>query len=264
MSRQVLDGTLVFVTGAAGLLGREFCRSLVHSGAGVVALDIDHVGLEHMEREFGGHDFTSLVCDITNEHEFESAIAHAVFRDGRRLALVNNAAINPRAESDLSGFVRIENLTLEQWNHEISVGLTGALIASRSLGVHMANRGTGTILNISSDHGVMAPNQNLYGGPDSDEVKPVTYSVIKHGLIGLTRYLATYWAHRGVTVNALCPGGVSNGQADDFRYRFQELVPLRRMAEAPEISGPLVFLLSPAASYMTGSIVHVDGGRTVW
>jgi NAD(P)-dependent dehydrogenase (short-subunit alcohol dehydrogenase family) len=132
----------------------------------------------------------------------------------------------------------------------------------------MARRGRGVIVNVASDLALIAPDQRLYrreGLPeDQQPVKPVTYSVVKTGLIGLTRYLATYWADCGVRANAISPGGVYNGQPDDFVVRLSSLIPLRRMARTDEYQAAIVFLCSDASSYMTGSNLVIDGGRTCW
>ena len=132
----------------------------------------------------------------------------------------------------------------------------------------MAERGSGVIVNIASDLGVIAPDQRLYRregiAPDLQPVKPVTYSVVKTGLIGLTRYLATYWGDRGVRCNALSPGGVENGQPEDFVARLSSLIPMGRMARADEYQGALLFLCSDASSYMNGQNLVIDGGRSCW
>ena len=164
--------------------------------------------------------------------------------------------------------MRFENFSVEQWSQELAVGLTGALLGCQVFGVHMARQQSGVIINISSDLGLIAPDQRLYrksGLPDSEQpVKPVTYSVIKHGLIGLTRYLATYWADRHVRVNALAPGGVRTDQPEEFVQKLSSLIPLGRMASRDEYKGAIVFLASDASSYMTGATLVVDGGRSCW
>jgi NAD(P)-dependent dehydrogenase (short-subunit alcohol dehydrogenase family) len=132
----------------------------------------------------------------------------------------------------------------------------------------MASHGGGVILNIASDLGMIAPDQRIYRDPDAVEerqpVKPVTYSVVKHGLIGLTRYLATYWPDKGVRANALCPGGIYNSQPDDFVERLTNLIPMGRMADKDDYTGAVLFMLSDASRYMNGSVVTIDGGRTCW
>lgn len=141
------------------------------------------------------------------------------------------------------------------------VGLTGAFLCSQVFGTAMAQRDTGVILNIASDLSVMAPDQRLYrreGLPEEQQpVKPVTYSVIKTALVGLTRYLATYWADRGVRVNALSPGGVYNGQGDEFVTRLTNLIPMGRMADRDEYRGVVQFLCSDASRYLTGQNIVI-------
>jgi NAD(P)-dependent dehydrogenase (short-subunit alcohol dehydrogenase family) len=163
---------------------------------------------------------------------------------------------------------QLERFPLEVWNKDLAVGLTGAFLCSKVVGTEMARRRSGVILNIASDLGVIAPDQRIYREPGkSDEeqpAKPVSYSVVKHGLIGLTRYLATYWADRGVRVNALSPGGVYNGQEEGFVKRLSQLIPMGRMADLDEYKAAVVFLVSDASSYMTGANLIIDGGRTVW
>lgn len=162
---------------------------------------------------------------------------------------------------------RLENFSLENWNFQLNVGLTGAFLCSQAFGTAMATRGGGIILNIASDLAVIAPDQRLYRKPDvpedSQPVKPVTYSVIKTALIGLTRYLASYWAQQGVRVNAISPGGVYNDQPAEFVARLANLIPLGRMARRDEYRAAIQFLCSPASSYMTGQNLVIDGGRSI-
>jgi NAD(P)-dependent dehydrogenase (short-subunit alcohol dehydrogenase family) len=165
-------------------------------------------------------------------------------------------------------FSRLENFPLAQWDRDIAVGLTGAFLCSKVIGGHFAANGRGVILNVASDLAIIAPDQRIYRQPGLPEhlqpAKPVTYSVVKSALVGLTRYLATYWADSGVRVNALSPGGVYNGQPDDFVQRLTNLIPLGRMASVDEYRGAVMFLCSDASSYMTGANLVVDGGRSCW
>jgi NAD(P)-dependent dehydrogenase (short-subunit alcohol dehydrogenase family) len=188
---------------------------------------------------------------------------------GRIDILINNAANDPKVkeESDGAAWTRFENFPQAVWDKDIAVGLTGAFLCAQVLGTEMAQKGSGVIVNISSDLGVVAPDQRLYeqkGLPaDEQPVKPVTYSVVKTALIGLTRYLSTYWAG-GVRVNVLCPGGVEAGQSKEFLDRIQSRIPMGRMARKDEYKGAILFLVSEASSYMNGSVMVVDGGRTSW
>ena len=185
--------------------------------------------------------------------------------------LVNNAAIDPKVTEEFSSSEtsRLENFSLFQWNQEIAVGLTGAFICSKVFGSSMAKNGSGgVILNIASDLSVIAPYQKLYNKRGISQwnqpVKPVTYSVIKSGLVGLTRYLATYWPDLGVRCNALSPGGVENGQNAEFIEKLNSLIPMGRMATKSEYHSVVQFLCSDASQYLNGQNIVMDGGRSVW
>lgn len=267
-----LVNQVIVVTGASGLLGREHCIAILDEGGKVAMLDINPNELDHFRKSLTTEQLNrslSLVCDIRVEEQVSHAAGVIELKLGKVTGLVNNAAINPSVEKNTSRFERFENFTRESWVEELDVGIWGSLICCRVFGSLMLNsKVSGSIVNISSDHGLMAPMQHLYrvnGIPENEQpVKPVTYSVIKHGLIGLTRYLATYWARENIRVNALCPGGIENGQNPEFSSRFKEIVPLGRFAKPYEYRGALVFLLSDESSYMTGSVMVVDGGRTSW
>jgi NAD(P)-dependent dehydrogenase (short-subunit alcohol dehydrogenase family) len=187
-------------------------------------------------------------------------------RFGHIDGLINNAANNPKVEVSGGEFSRLENFSLTHWDKDIAVGLTGAFLCAKHYGYAISMQG-GSIVNISSDLGLIGPDQRLYRKPglsaEEQPVKPVTYSVIKTALIGLTRYIATYWADKGVRCNAICPGGVENNQNPEFLKELCSRIPLGRMARPDEYEGIVLFLLSEASSYMTGSVIAVDGGRTV-
>jgi len=263
-----LVGRVIVITGGTGLLGLAHARA-VHSARGIpILLDIASPGREELHRR-AGFEVDCLLCDITKQDQVQSALAHTLEQFGRIDVLINNAANNPKVEN--AGSLRdsrLENYSLERWDADIAVGLTGAMICSRVFGAEMARRGRGVIVNIASDLALIAPDQRLYAvdhlGTEAQPVKPVSYSVVKTGLIGLTRYLATYWADRGVRANALCPGGVENGQDVVFLRRIAERIPLGRMARLDEYQGAVLFLCSDASSYMTGAVLAVDGGRSAW
>jgi NAD(P)-dependent dehydrogenase (short-subunit alcohol dehydrogenase family) len=208
-------------------------------------------------------------ADITKQEELESLLAQIVDRFGRLDILINNAANNPKMEASTEvNFSRLENFPLAQWDADIAVGLTGAFLCSKVFGSYMAANGGGVIVNVASDLALIAPDQRIYRQPGATEamqpVKPVTYSVVKSALVGLTRYLATYWADKKVRVNAISPGGVYNNQPEDFVERLTNLIPLGRMAAIDEYQGAILFLCSDASSYMTGTNLVVDGGRSCW
>ena len=184
--------------------------------------------------------------------------------------LINNAAIDPKVKEEKSlENSRLENFSLDDWNLQISVGLTGAFLCSQVFGSHMAEQGAGgVIVNIASDLSLISPDQRLYENKllmgNEQPVKPVTYSVIKSGLIGLTKYLATYWRENNIRCNALSPGGIYNGQPKEFVDKISKLIPLGRMAKREEYRSAMKFLCSEGSSYMNGHNLVIDGGRSVW
>lgn len=269
-----LTGRSALVTGAGGLLGMEHAFALLESGSMVVLTDMNATTLEAAAQRLSEHHDRSriltTVMDVTDPSGI-SGVAEMLTEKGVRVdILVNNAAIDPKVKGD-HGVVetsRLEHFPLDQWNLQVAVGLTGAFLCSQVFGSAMSQNGKGgVILNIASDLSVFAPDQRLYrkdGLPDElQPVKPVTYSVIKAGLIGLTRYLATYWADKGVRCNALSPGGVYNGQGDDFVQRLTSLIPLGRMADKDEYRAAVQFLCSDASAYVNGQNIVMDGGRSV-
>lgn len=268
-----LDGKIIIITGATGLLGRKHAEAIAAYGGTPVLLDLDEkaaVALANSIKEKYGVDATGYAVDITDESQIERNAAMLADKFGKLDGLVNNAANNPKVEDDNGkNFSRLENFPLDIWNQDVAVGLTGAFLCAKHYGYKIAqNPSGGSIINISSDLGLMAPDQRLYakdGLPDEQQpVKPVTYSVIKTGIIGLTRYLATYWVDKNVRCNAICPGGVENGQPEEFLIKVSSRIPMNRLASADEYQGTLVWMLSEASSYLNGAIVPVEGGRTAW
>lgn len=267
-----LSDRVIIVTGGAGLLGRQHAEAIASAGGLPVLLDVNRDRADAAAAEIGkrhGRQIPAFACDITAPSEIEAVCASLQRRYDRIDGLVNNAANNPKVE-DGGGieFSRLENFPMDVWLNDIAVGLTGAFICSRVFGAAMAARRSGVILNIASDLSVIAPDQRLYQQAsrpkEQQPVKPVTYSVVKAGLVGLTRYLATYWADQGIRCNALSPGGIFNGQPDEFVQRLTGLIPMGRMASSDEYNGAVTFLLSDASRYMTGQNIIIDGGRTVW
>jgi NAD(P)-dependent dehydrogenase (short-subunit alcohol dehydrogenase family) len=270
-----LNGKTALITGAAGLLGMEHAAGLLESGASVVLTDIGSPALESAQttlaKSFGPEKIKIRVMDVSQPQAVRN-VAGTLGQEGVLIdILINNAAIDPKVQGE-QGVVetsRLENFPLAQWELQVAVGLSGAFICSQVFGSTMAQRGKGgVILNIASDLSVFSPDQRLYrktGLPDDMQpVKPVTYSVIKAGLLGLTRYLATYWADKGVRCNALSPGGIYTTQGDEFVSRLSSLIPLGRMAAKDEYRAAIQFLCSDASAYMNGQNVVIDGGRSAW
>ena len=253
----------------------EHAFALLECGATVILTDVSGQALQSarqvLSANYSSEKIITRVMDVSQAMQVRDIAQDLSAEDLLPSILINNAAIDPKVTDD-NGVIetsRLENFPLEQWNLQIAVGLTGAFLCSQVFGGEMARAGDGgVILNISSDLSVFSPDQRIYRKGDLPDdlqpVKPVTYSVIKTGLIGLTRYLATYWADRGVRANALSPGGVYHGQGDQFVQRLSSLIPLGRMAYREEYRSAIQFLCSDASSYMTGQNIIIDGGRSVW
>ena len=268
-----LDNKVIVITGATGLLGRKHAEAVACYGGTPILLDLSQQAVDSFANELNDKykiDSVGFAIDITDEKAIENNVKQLIEKFGKIDGLVNNAANNPKVEdSNEVNFSRLENFPLSIWYDDIAVGLTGAFLCAKHYGYKIAqNPNGGSIVNISSDLGLIAPDQRLYAkdGIDNDKqnVKPVTYSVVKTGLIGLTRYLATYWADKNVRCNAMCPGGVENGQPEEFLKEVSARIPMGRMANASEYQGALLWMLSDASSYLNGAIIPIEGGRTVW
>lgn len=269
-----LKDKVIVVTGAGGLLGFEYCKAIINAKGIPILIDINEKLLKSKVAELK-QEHPSCICDgyvidITNEKEIENNCAEILIKYRKIDGLINNAANNPKIENnDGMNFSRLENFDINIWQKDLNVGLLGAFLCIKHYGFAISkNLQGGSIINVSSDLGIMAPNQELYKkkgvSPDLQSVKPVTYSVVKHGINGLTRYISTYWADKNVRCNSICPGGVFNNQSDEFLEKVSKLIPLGRMAEEDELNGIIIYLLSDASSYVNGSIINIDGGRTVW
>lgn len=269
-----ITGKVIVITGAAGLIGRRHTEAVLEGEGIPVLLDIFEEPLQKVKEEFLSRypqaRIETYVADITDRKCLESIRDELLSRYGHIDGLINNAANNPKVEggSKNLGAIRFHNLPLSIWEDDMKVGLTGAFLCCQIFGYEMEKRKQGVIINISSDYGVISPNQNIYkkeGVPEEEQtVKPVSYSVVKHGIMGLTKYLATYWAKSGVRVNTLCPASLSNGQDEEFVKKISELIPMGRMSRPDEYPATVLYMLSDASSYMTGATVILDGGRTIW
>lgn len=270
-----IENKIVIITGGAGLLGRKHAEAVIEGKGIPVLVDVSRSAVDSAKVKIAdlyGMDYTieSYIADITKREEIEQIADDLLGKYGHIDVLINNAANNPKVEGSAANMkaIQFENFPIQMWLDDVAVGLTGAFVCAQVFGGVMAKQKNGVILNISSDLGIIAPDQRIYRkeglADDEQTVKPVTYSVIKHGLIGLTKYLATYYAEKGVRANTLCPAGVFNGQNEEFLSKLTNLIPMGRMADVEEYKSTVLYMISDASSYMTGSTVIVDGGRTCW
>lgn len=268
-----LKGMIIVITGASGLLGSQHAEAVAAMGGIPILLDLNQEVLDEQAksiREKFNISTKGYKVNITQENEIRSNCKQVILDFGKIDGLVNNAANNPKVENSKEmNFSRMEYFQMNIWENDLAVGLGGAFLCTKYYGFEISkNPNGGSIVNISSDLGLIAPDQRLYSieglKEEQQPVKPITYSVVKTGLIGMTRYVATYWAEKNVRCNAICPGGVENNQNELFLHEVCKRIPMNRMALKNEYQGILIFLLSNASSYLNGSIIAADGGRTAW
>ncbi len=263
-----LSGKVAVVTGGAGLLGQVFCQALISAGANVAIIDIDKNKADQTAREIKrekNQKVSAFACDITLPDSVSSMVKEVVNQLGRIDILLNNAASK---SSDLDQFFApFENYSLQTWREVMAVNIDGLFLVAQNVGNQMKTQGGGSIIQVSSIYGVVAPDQRIYEGSEYNGRAintPAVYSVSKAAVIGLTSYLATYWADSKIRVNTLTPGGIASGQNNEFSKKYSNRVPLGRMGEATELTGALIYLASDASSYVTGQNIIVDGGLSAW
>ena len=267
-----LSGRSAIVTGGAGLLGAEFCRTLAEAGAAVAVVDLDQTAADRIASGLikDGYRATGIGTDITQPDSVKTMVASVLSDFGRLDVLVNSAALDPKFDpaAMAKGMApgAFEDYPLEQWNAALNVNLTGMFLVTQACVRSMNAQGKkGSIINICSTYGLNGPDQRIYV-KDGKRVafKPVYYTVTKAGVLGFTKYLAAYYAGTEIRVNALTPGGVFNNHEEYFVKNYSAKTILGRMAHKDEMNGALLFLASDASSYMTGNNVVVDGGWTAW
>jgi NAD(P)-dependent dehydrogenase (short-subunit alcohol dehydrogenase family) len=261
-----VEDRVVVVTGGLGRLGRRFTSALIERGARVAIFD---VGTDDRPRDsrWPGDRVMVVEADVTGKASLEAALARVTAAWEVPFGLVNNAALDSPPQAPIEENGPFESYPEASWDRVMDVNVKGVFLASQVLGGAMARAGRGSIVNISSIYGLVSPDQRIYEYRRQQGqafFKPVAYSASKSALLNLTRYLATYWAARGVRVNTMTLAGVAAGQDEAFMHGYLQKVPLGRMAAEDEYDGALIFLLSEASRYMTGSNLVVDGGWTAW
>jgi len=264
-----LDDKTAIVTGGAGILGRRFCAGLAEFGANVAVVDVDTEAAKNVaDKLIERFDAKSvgIGCDITKLDSVKGMVEQVVSEVGNINILHNNAA--GKSENLDKFFAPFEEYSLDQWREIMEVNINGMFLVAQAVGKQMIEHGKGgSIIQTSSIYGIVAPDQRIYEGSyhqGRNINTPAVYSTSKAAVIGLTRYLATYWADKGIRVNTLTPGGVESGQNETFKQSYSARIPLGRMAKADEMVAALIYLASDASSYVTGQNIIVDGGLTAW
>jgi len=286
-----LSERVAVVTGGAGLLGAEFCRTLAEARAAVVIADLNEEAAATLADAIcqDGPRALAVKVDVTSPISVQRMVETALEAYGRLDILVNSAALDPKFDPEHQGIgdrgvrdtgsretaslssplspnsLAFEDYPLDLWNQAMAVNLTGAFLCCQAAARPMLAQGGGVIVNLSSIYGLAAPDQRMYQRPGQPpQYKPAYYPVTKAGILGLTRYLAAYYAGKNIRVNAISPGGVYNGHDDEFVKAYSARAILGRMAEKDEMNGALLFLVSDVSKYMTGANLVVDGGWTTW
>ncbi|SFC15783.1 NAD(P)-dependent dehydrogenase, short-chain alcohol dehydrogenase family [Flexibacter flexilis DSM 6793] len=264
---------VILVTGAFGLIGKEISTAFLDGEAKVVLADINANAAETIAQEFGAKysadSFLVQVLDITSEESAAACMEAIVAKFGRLDVLVNNAAIDAKFDKQGTSAVnasRFENYPMELLRKSVEVNLTGTVLMTQHACRQMLKQGSGNIINVASTYSMVAPNQQLYDFGDGAEIKykPIDYIASKSFIPNYTRYLATFYAKDNIRCNAIVPHGIFNDHEEKFLKNFARMSPLGRMCNREELNGPFVFLASDASSYMTGSVLSVDGGWTAW
>lgn len=269
-----LSGRVAIVTGGAGMLGMQHASAIAEAGGHVVIADLSQETVAKSATEITeahGVEALGVQVDITQKTQVAGMVGSVVKRFGRVDILINNAALTVKGGSERAKnyFAPFEDYPLDLWEKALQVNLTGMFLCCQAVGKLMVNQRSGVILNIASDVGNISPDHRIYEGavnPHTGESfnTPVAYATTKAGVINFTRYLATYWAGKGIRVNCISPGGVYADHDPEFVKNLTSRIPLNRMANVDEYKGAILFLLSDASSYMTGANLIVDGGRTAW
>ena len=264
-----LEGKVAMVTGGAGILGRHFCLGLAQFGAKVICCDLNfddaQTFVDDVRKDFGVV-IEPMALDVSDPSSVSTVVSKVVERHGQIDILHNNAAA--KSGNLEKFFASFENFELDTWREIMSVNIDGMFLVAQAVGSQMIKQSTGgSICQTSSIYGIMAPDKRIYEGSEYNGLaisSPAVYSASKAAVVGLSKYLAAYWADKNIRVNTITPGGVESGQNETFQQKYGARIPMGRMARAPEMVGALVYLSSDAASYVTGQNIAVDGGLSAW
>ena len=267
-----MNKKFALITGASGLLGPEHASALAEIGLNSILVDINKKDLRRkkieLQNKYPNTIFYDFDCDISSEKEVMNLSKYLKKNKIFIEVLVNNADVNPKMLKSNKASGSVENYNIKSLLKELNVGIIGTFICCKIFGGIMAQKGGGSIINISSDLGITAPDQRVYHPSENikkvKNFKPIGYSISKHGIAGITKYLSTYWAHKNVRCNNLVLGAVLNKQSKSLVKNIKKRVPMNRLAEKNEYKKSIQFLASDGSKYMTGQNLIIDGGRTIW
>ena len=265
-----LTGKVAVVTGGVGLLGKGFCRTLAQAGAKVVVADLNQDAADAYAETLTGEGLQAMGVgvNVTQPESAQAMVDKTLAAYGRLDVIVCSAAMDPKFDSENQSEQpsnAFEDYPLSAWQQALDVNLTGMFLSTQAASKPMIEQGSGAMILICSTYGLVGPDQRLYERPEGPrQFKPVFYTVTKAGVLGLTKYLATYFAGKDIRINALTPGGVYNNHDEVFTEKYSARTVMGRMANIDEMNGAILFLASEASSYMTGSNLVVDGGWTAW
>ena len=269
-----LKNKIIVITGGSGFLGSEFSSTLSDVGAIPIILDKNKASLELLKKKFIKNKQRGLffLVDLNNETKVNVVINSIIKKYKKIDCLINAAGLTGEdmLKTDSNFFEKFENYDFKLWQKSLNGNLSSTFILTKSVAKHMLKRKKGSIINIASDVGIISPDHRIYEADKKINYKgvnfntPLSYSVAKSGIISMTRYLATYWAKKGIRVNCVSPAGVYKKHNKKFVKQLSERIPLGRMAKPGELNGAIIYLCSNASSYVTGHNLVVDGGRTIW
>jgi NAD(P)-dependent dehydrogenase (short-subunit alcohol dehydrogenase family) len=262
-----LKDRVIVLTGSAGLLGSQYAQILSDAGANLVLVDTNVTKNQALKKQINENFQTDPICldvDITSKNQVKKMVSSIKKEFGKIDGLINNAFLNHAKSQSKNGANSFETFPIEIWNKAMELNLTGVLLCCQEVGKVMVQQKKGVIVNISSIYGISGADQRIYG--NSNLNSPVSYAASKGAIINLTRYLAAYWHQKNIRVNTLTLGGVQDDsyQKKEFIKRYSEKTMLGRMAKKEDYNGAILFLMSDASSYMTGSNLVIDGGWTAW
>tara|TARA_B100000963_G_C22631871_1_gene675358 strand:+ start:2752 stop:3489 length:738 start_codon:yes stop_codon:yes gene_type:complete len=242
----------IIIAGGNGFIGKQFADFLL------TKKNINVHIIDKHQSKIKIKNLYQHKCNILNEKKISDKI-NLIFKKFRSIDVLINCVArdhNPNKKNNFS----FENLSIKNLRSDFEIGITTSVIMAKHVSKFMIKQKKGNILNIGSDLSFISPNQNIY----SNFIKPISYSIVKHGIVGLTKYLATYLAKYNIRCNTLCPGGMYNNHNKKFLTKLSELIPMKRMAKKNELNEAMYFLISEKSSYVNGHSLLVDGGRTIW